>query len=51
MRKNFGIINKMYDKAVDRQEEITWDDYDPYTLAMMRLKSKLELIELSSSSM
>jgi hypothetical protein len=50
MRKNFDIISKMYDKAVNTQEEITWDDYNPYALAMMRLKSKLELIQLSSSS-
>lgn len=44
-RENFDIISKMYDKAVNTQEEITWDDYDPYGLGMLRLKGRLELIE------
>jgi hypothetical protein len=42
MRENFDTIYKMYNKAVNTQEEITWADYDPYGLAMLRLKGKLE---------
>jgi hypothetical protein len=42
MRENFDTIYKMYNKAVNAQEEITWTDYDPYGLAMLRLKGKLE---------
>jgi hypothetical protein len=41
-RGNFDTINKMYDKAVTTQEEITWGDYDPYRHAMMMLTGKLE---------
>jgi hypothetical protein len=44
-RENFDVISKLYDKAVNTQEEITWDDYDPYILAMMKLKGRLELTE------
>lgn len=43
MRKNFGTISKMYDKAVNTQEEITMDEYDTYGLAKMRLNVKLEI--------
>jgi hypothetical protein len=43
MRKNFDIISKMYDKAVNTREQITWVDYEPYTLAVLRLKTKLEI--------
>jgi hypothetical protein len=31
-RKDFDIISKLYDKAVNIKEEITGDDYDPYWL-------------------
>ena len=45
-RKDFDIISKLYDKAVNTQEEITWDNgYDEYTTAILRFKSHLELIE------
>ena len=43
MRNNFDTINKMYYKAVNTQDNITWDDYNPYGLASMRLKAKLEI--------
>ena len=42
MRNNFDTINKMYFKAVNTQDNITWNDYDPYGLASMKLKAKLE---------
>jgi hypothetical protein len=45
-RKDFDIIIKLYDKVVNTQEEITWDNgYDEYTTAILRFKSHLELIQ------
>jgi hypothetical protein len=43
MREYFDTITKMHDKAVNTQEEITWEDLDPYRLAIMRFKTKLEI--------
>jgi hypothetical protein len=41
-REYFDTINKMYDKAVNTREEITWVDYDPFGLAVMKLTGMLE---------
>jgi HEPN domain-containing protein len=45
MREYFDTISNVYNKAVNTQEEITWKDYEPYALVMLRFKDHLELIQ------